>query len=145
VAEEFQTEPGVLYANTAQEMFRYATLEPAPELAPFVANYWTVSWDLRGRPPYAQHVLTRPGVNMTFKDGRSRIAGLTTGQFTEVLAGRHRVFGVRFRTGSFRSSSVRRSPRSPTATSGWPRCSASGRWISNLPCSARLTRSAWRR
>src|SRR5262245_14299391 len=84
-------------------MFRYATLEPAPELAPFVANYWTVSWDLRGRAPYAQHVLTRPGVNMTFKAGRSRIAGLTTGQFTEVLAGRHRVFGVRFRTGSFRA------------------------------------------
>jgi AraC-like DNA-binding protein len=100
---EFRTEPGILYANTAREMFSYATLEPAPELAPFVANYWTVSWDLRGRAPYAQHVLARPGVNMTFKDGRSRIAGLTTGQFTEVLAGRHRVFGVRFRTGSFRS------------------------------------------
>jgi AraC-like DNA-binding protein len=101
VAESFRHEPGILYARTAREKFRYGTLQPAPELAPFVENYWTVSWDLS--EPYAQKVLTRPGVNMTFKAGRSRIAGLTTGTFTEVLEGRHRVFGVRFRTGSFRS------------------------------------------
>jgi AraC-like DNA-binding protein len=97
------TEPGILYANTAREKFQYGTLPPAAELAPFVQNYWTVSWDLRGERPFTQRVLTRPGVNMTFKAGRSRIAGLTTGQFAEVLEGRHRVFGVRFRTGSFRS------------------------------------------
>jgi AraC-like DNA-binding protein len=96
-------EPGILYANLAREKFQYGSLPPAPELAPFVENYWTVSWDLRGEPPFTQKVLTRPGVNMTFKRGRSRIAGLTTGQFAEVLEGRHRVFGIRFRTGSFRA------------------------------------------
>ncbi len=101
MAEQFRSEPGILYARTARQKFRLTSHEPAPELAPFVENYWTVSWDLR--EPYAQKVLTRPGVNMTFKAGRSRIAGLTTGQFTEVLEGRHRVFGVRFRTGSFRA------------------------------------------
>jgi AraC-like DNA-binding protein len=101
VRDQFRSEPGILYANTAREKFRLTSHLPAPELAPFVANYWTVSWDLS--EPYAQRVLTRPGVNMTFKDGRSRIAGSTTGQFTEVLEGRHRVFGVRFRTGSFRA------------------------------------------
>jgi AraC-like DNA-binding protein len=103
VAEPFRTEPGILYANTAREKFHYSTLEPAPELAAFVENYWTVSWDLRGAESFTQRVLARPGVNMTFKAGRSRIAGLTTGQFAEVLEGRHRVFGVRFRTGAFRS------------------------------------------
>jgi AraC-like DNA-binding protein len=103
VGGSFRTEPGILYANTAREKFRYRTLEPASELAPFVENYWTVSWDLRGEPPFTQRVLTRPGVNMTFKAGRSRIAGLTTGRFAEVLEGRHRVFGVRFRTGSFQA------------------------------------------
>lgn len=103
MTEPFRSEPGILYANTAREKFQLTSLPPAPELAPFVENYWIVSWDLRGEEPYEQRVLTRPGVNMTFKDGRSRIAGLTTGQFTEVLSGRHRVFGVRFRTGSFRA------------------------------------------
>lgn len=102
VLNKHDSEPGILYANTAREKFHYATLEPAPALAAFVENYWTVSWDLRGERPFTQRVLTRPGVNMTFKAGRSRIAGLTTGQFAEVLEGRHRVFGVRFRTGSFR-------------------------------------------
>ena len=103
VLNKRDNEPGILYANTAREKFQYGTRPPAPELAPFIENYWTVSWDLRGERPFTQRVLTRPGVNMTFKHGRSRIAGLTTGQFTEVLEGRHRVFGIRFRTGSFRS------------------------------------------
>jgi AraC-like DNA-binding protein len=103
VLNKRDSEPGILYANTAREKFHYAARPPAPELAAFVENYWIVSWDLRGAPPFTQKVLTRPGVNMTFKAGRSRIAGLTTGQFAEVLEGRHTVFGVRFRTGSFRS------------------------------------------
>jgi AraC-like DNA-binding protein len=103
VGESFRTQPGILYANTAGEKFQYRTLQPASELVPFVENYWTVSWDLRGEPPFTQRVLARPGVNMTFKAGRSRIAGLTTGRFAEVLEGRHRVFGVRFRTGGFRA------------------------------------------
>lgn len=97
------SEPGILYANTAREKFHYGTLPPAAELAAFVENYWVVSWDLRGQGAFTQRVLTRPGVNMTFKAGRSRIAGLTTGQFAEVLEGRHTVFGVRFRTGAFRA------------------------------------------
>lgn len=71
-------------------------------LAPFVQEYWLTSWDLRDRPPCTARLLPSPCVNVTFKRGRSRITGVTPAMFTEVLEGRHRVFGARFRPGGFR-------------------------------------------
>ncbi|GAB1694671.1 hypothetical protein KRM28CT15_64740 [Krasilnikovia sp. M28-CT-15] len=41
-----------------------------------MAHYWIVTWDLRGQDPYRQQVLPYPAVNMTFKPGRCRIAGV---------------------------------------------------------------------
>lgn len=94
--------PGILHARRAQDHFRYAEAAPAPELAPFVVHYWIVSWDLRGREPYEQHVLPYPCVNITFVPGRCRITGVPRGRFSEVLRDRGRVFGVRFTPGGFR-------------------------------------------
>ncbi len=94
--------PGILNARVAQAAFRYRDVPPAPELAPFVAHHWVVSWDLRGREPHEQHVLPYPSVNMTFTAGRCRVAGVPRGRFTEVLQGAGRVYGVRFRPGGFR-------------------------------------------
>jgi len=95
--------PGILNARTAQEKFRYTGADPAPGLAPFVAHYWFVAWDLRGQEPYEQHVLPYPSVNLTFKPGRCRVAGVPRGRFSEVLDGAGRVFGVRFQPGGFRA------------------------------------------
>lgn len=75
---------------------------PGPTLSPFVEQYWITTWDLRGRPPHLQRVLPSPQVNLTFKRGRSRVAGVVRGQFTELLEGRHVVVGVRFRPAGFR-------------------------------------------
>ncbi len=94
--------PGILHARAANEHFRYAEAAPSPGLAPFVEHYWTVRWDLTGRPPYEQHVLPYPCVNVTFTPGRCRVAGVPRGRFSEVLTGAGRVFGVRFRPGGFR-------------------------------------------
>ena len=94
--------PGILHARAATEHFRYAEAEPSPRLAPFVVHYWTVTWDLTGRPPYEQHVLPYPSVNVTFTPGRCRVAGVPRGRFSEVLTEAGRVFGARFRPGGFR-------------------------------------------
>lgn len=95
--------PGILNAAEGQRKFRYHSAECAPALAPFVAHYWLISWDLRGDAPYEQQVLPWPAVNMTFTAGRCRIAGVPRGRFSEVLRGAGRVFGVRFRPGGFRA------------------------------------------
>jgi AraC-like DNA-binding protein len=71
-------------------------------LRPFVQQYWITTWDRRERPAYVQRILPGPSVNLTLKRGRSRIAGLSTGLFTEVLEDCHVVFGVQFRPGGFR-------------------------------------------
>lgn len=94
--------PAILNSRTAQEKFQFSAVTPAPVLSPFVAHYWLVTWDLRGKDPHEQQVLPYPAVNMTFKAGRCRIAGVPRGRFSEVLQDAGRVFGVRFQPGGFR-------------------------------------------
>jgi AraC-like DNA-binding protein len=93
--------PAILNPGAGQEKFRFHAPDAAPSLRPFVAHYWVVTWDLRGQDPYKQHVLPYPAVNMTFKPGRCRIAGVPRGRFTEVLHDAGRVFGVRFHPAGF--------------------------------------------
>ncbi|MDG4825844.1 helix-turn-helix domain-containing protein [Asanoa sp. WMMD1127] len=94
--------PGILHAGRAHQAFRFSTRPPAAALAPFVAHYWVIHWDLRGRAPHEQRVLPYPAVNMTFLPGRCRVTGVPRGRFTEVLSGVGRVFGARFRATGFR-------------------------------------------
>lgn len=81
---------------------RHGFLDPRPELAPFVEQYWTVTWDLRGQPPYRQRIVPYPNVHFTFFGGAARIHGVTRGHVVRELAGLGRVFGVAFRAGGFR-------------------------------------------
>lgn len=93
---------GVLYPQAASGMFQTTWRQPRRDLAPFVQQYWITTWDLRGHPAYLQRVLPSPSVNLTLKRGRSRVAGVSRGQFTELLDDVHRVVGVMFRPGGFR-------------------------------------------
>jgi AraC-like DNA-binding protein len=92
----------ILYPRAAEAAFDLEGRDPSPSLATFVQGYWIIRWDRRSLPPFVQRVLPSPSVNVTLKRGRSRVAGLTLGMFTEVLEGCHVVFGVRFRPGGFR-------------------------------------------
>lgn len=92
----------ILYPQAATAAFQTDWRQPSAELLPFVQDYWITTWDRRELAPYDQMVLPSPSVNITIKRGRSRIAGLSKGVFTERLEGRHLVFGVRFRPGGFR-------------------------------------------
>ncbi|GIJ58787.1 helix-turn-helix domain-containing protein [Virgisporangium aurantiacum] len=79
--------------------------EPAADLAPYVAHYWAVSWDLRGQPPYRQKIVPYPQVHLSFLTGSEDAAlvrGVARGFVVRTLDGRGRVFGVAFRPGCFR-------------------------------------------
>nr|WP_221373990.1 helix-turn-helix domain-containing protein [Actinoplanes polyasparticus] len=94
--------PAILNPGQGRQKFQFSTPAAAPGLRAFVEHYWIVRWDLRDQQPYEQRVLPYPAVNVTFKPGRCRIAGVPLGRFHETLDGAGRVFGVRFRPCGFR-------------------------------------------
>ncbi|WP_250030916.1 AraC family transcriptional regulator [Paractinoplanes maris] len=94
--------PAIINPGPARRKFDFSAPAAAPALHPFVEHYWIIRWDLRGQEPYEQRVLPYPAVNVTFKPGRCRIAGVPLGRFQETLEGAGRVFGVRFRPAGFR-------------------------------------------
>ncbi len=93
---------GVLHGGRSEGTFRHARHLPAPELRPFVDCYWTVHWDLRGKPGHLAETLPHPCVHWVTELGHSGIHGIGTSRFTRWLEGKGRVCGVRFRPGGFR-------------------------------------------
>ncbi|HJV49714.1 MAG TPA: helix-turn-helix domain-containing protein [Geothrix sp.] len=75
---------------------------PEGPLAEFVEHFWTVSWDLRGRPPLNRETLPHPSVHLVIEAGRSGLAGVHTGRFCRLLEGLGWVIGTKFRPGGFR-------------------------------------------
>ena len=77
---------------------------PGPALEPFVAHYWTVTWDLAS--PFKAETLPHPSVHIVFEGqaGRQRteVAGVHTARFTKQLVGRGQAFGIKFRPGMFK-------------------------------------------
>jgi AraC-like DNA-binding protein len=85
----------------------------SPALAPFVERYWSVRWDLTGRPPFRSEVLSHPSVNVSVESGDHPrfgvelpavlVHGVVTRRFTVDLVGVGRVTAVKFRPGGFRA------------------------------------------
>jgi AraC-like DNA-binding protein len=99
---------GILHARTGLERFRVERLAPGSALSAFVEHFWVLHWDLRGRPPHRQRVLTRPSVHITFTSyltsgaTRARVVGVVRDDFVEEIADEGRVIGAAFRPGGFR-------------------------------------------
>ena len=75
---------------------------PAEPLRPFVEHFWSVEWDLTGEPPRVVQTLPHPSVHITFETGLpAQVGGVHRGRFTRTLAGRGRVFAIKFRPGGF--------------------------------------------
>ncbi|MBF6162780.1 helix-turn-helix domain-containing protein [Nocardia cyriacigeorgica] len=96
---------GILHPD---EQARYRTLRRlpvGPELAEVIDWYWSVRWDLRGRPPYIAEVLPFPCVNVTFERSETKTGGFVNGvcttRFVRELTGAGETFGIRFRAGGF--------------------------------------------
>src|SRR5919202_5813258 len=80
-------------------------------LRPFVERYWSVRWDLTGRPRFRSEVLSHPSVNVSVETGTHPrfgvrmpavlVHGVVTRRFTVDLVGAGRVVAVKFRPGGF--------------------------------------------
>ena len=80
-------------------------------LRPFVERYWSVRWDLTGRPPFRSEVLSHPSVNVSVESGTDPhfglampavlVHGVVTRRFSIDLTGAGRVTAVKFRPGGF--------------------------------------------
>ncbi|MCM2418454.1 MULTISPECIES: DUF6597 domain-containing transcriptional factor [unclassified Streptomyces] len=93
---------GVLRPAVAATRFELLREEPAEAVAPYVEFYWIVRWDLRGRPPHEQKVLSHPNVHLVFEEPETAVYGVQRGVFTRVLRDRGQVLGIKFRPGGFR-------------------------------------------
>jgi AraC-like DNA-binding protein len=92
---------GVLSPSSEAEGIAHQRFAPSEELAPFVAHYWTVRWDLRDGRSFLAETLPHPCVHLLFERGCAQVAGLSTRIFRRRLRGQARVFGVKFRPAGF--------------------------------------------
>src|SRR5258708_38414727 len=87
---------GVLRRPPSAGKFRHARRSPPPDLAPWIAHYWMVRWDLRGCAPHVQETLPHPNFHLVSEGENSTISGVHTGKFTRTLEGQSQVFGIKF-------------------------------------------------
>ena len=98
-------------AETAERAGLRRDAPVSEPLRPFVERYWSVRWDLTGRPPFRSEVLTHPSVNLSVESGSEPrfgvpmpavlVHGVVAERFTVDLAGAGRVSAVKFRPGGF--------------------------------------------
>lgn len=72
---------------------------PRPELAPFVAHFWKVSWEVK--QPVTVQTLPHPCVQLVLEAGRLEVSGVFDRRFTRALEGKGEVFGIKFRPAMF--------------------------------------------
>jgi AraC-like DNA-binding protein len=84
-----------------REEFRLARIPADPALGGLVERHWVVTWDLPPGEGSSVTLLPHPCVNLVFDAGRLTVAGVGRQRLTYPLAGRGRVFGVKFRPGGF--------------------------------------------
>jgi len=93
---------GVLRGSVPEGRMKHTRRLPAPDVAAFVAHYWSVSWDLREHEPHVAETLPHPNIHLVLLEGEVAVHGVPKSKFTTTLEGRSSVFGVKFRPGGFR-------------------------------------------
>ncbi|MEZ0065669.1 AraC-like DNA-binding protein [Streptacidiphilus sp. MAP12-20] len=93
---------GVLRPEQGAGLFTVTPVPPGPALAPFVEYHWIVCWDVTGRPPYEQQVLSHPSVHLVFEEPGPLLYGVNRGVYTRRLVDAGQVHGVKFLPGGFR-------------------------------------------
>lgn len=92
---------GILNPKAAPGKFHHAQYLPSPDLGFFIEHYWSVKWDLKGKEPQRQEVLSHPSVHLVFEQDQAQIFGVVRGRFSRLLEGKGRVLGVKFKPGAF--------------------------------------------
>jgi AraC-like DNA-binding protein len=93
---------GILEPSNEGALFRLGRHGPALDLRHALDRHWTVAWDLRGRPPFAQEIVNHPNVNLSFEPDGAFVWGVGTTRTRHELRDRGWVLGTRFRPGGFR-------------------------------------------
>ena len=91
---------GVLNPTVAAEKFTLLRVPPAPVLAPWIERYWIINWDLRGQAPHLVQTLPQPYANLVIEADKACIYGVASQKYTNLLEGKGRVFGVKFKPGA---------------------------------------------
>lgn len=103
---------GVVGRAGSTSVFELDRWAPSDDAARWVDHFWSVSWDLRGRRPFASAVITFPAVHLTHEWGTDSprhghplpstlIQGVVERVFTTTLSEHGRVVGARFAPGGF--------------------------------------------
>ncbi|HKQ69688.1 MAG TPA: helix-turn-helix domain-containing protein [Polyangiaceae bacterium] len=92
---------GILNPSEGFKHFSLRREPPPDDLAPFVEGFWSVRWDLEGRPPFEQEVLPYPCVNLSTGAGGFEVHGPGTKRFVAQLSGRGDVVGTKFTPAGF--------------------------------------------
>jgi AraC-like DNA-binding protein len=92
---------GILRPDAVGRVFALRRTPPAPDLAHLIERHWVVRWDLRGRPPYRQEVVTHPCVNLVFEPHGAAVFGVQRRRDSRLLQGSGWAVGVKFRPGGF--------------------------------------------
>ena len=95
------TTRGILRPEAVGRVFSLRRSPPADDLAHLVERHWVVRWDLRGRPPYRQEVVTHPCVNLVFEPHGAAVFGVHRRRDSRLLQGSGWAVGVKFRPGGF--------------------------------------------
>lgn len=103
---------GLVGRGRTGELFDLARWAPSDDAAHWVEHFWSVTWDLRGKPPVESAVITFPSMHVTREWGTdaarhghplpaSLIHGVVDHVFATTLSETGAVVGCRFRPGGF--------------------------------------------
>jgi len=103
---------GVVGRAASESAFDLTRWAPSATAAVFVEHFWSVTWDLRGRPAFDSTVITFPSMHVTHEWGddgtrhgiplpANLVHGVVERVFHQTIHGRGAVVGARFRPGGF--------------------------------------------
>jgi AraC-like DNA-binding protein len=103
---------GVVGRPASSSLYDLRRWAPSSDTARFVEHFWSVTWDLRGRSPAENTVITFPAMHVTHEWGSDGVRhgfslpatlvhGVVAHVFRTTLSHRGAVVGARFRPGGF--------------------------------------------
>ena len=105
-------ELGVVGRAHTASVFHVERWPPSAAAGRWIEHFWSVEWDLSGRPPFDSAVITFPAMHVTHEWGTdvvrhghplpsTLVHGVVERVFTTTLSERGSVVGARFRPGGF--------------------------------------------
>jgi AraC-like DNA-binding protein len=92
---------GILDFRLAMDRFQLYRYSAAADLRAWVESYWAVVWDVPAGQTHRQTNLSHTSINVAVEPEGAFVYGVPDRTFVRTIAGRGRVFGVKFRPGGF--------------------------------------------